>query len=138
MPSTIDARQNAIRGAKYGAVGLGALSFVSGLFICFAFKLPVPPLACTEFGILIGAGLGAGIGFLGTDLPGRWSLYGALAGVVAGTLFALLVGGAFATPMGILRIALLASLVGWRAGLTAARQRARTPNWAPVEQSVRS
>lgn len=51
----------------WGAVLLGGASFIAGVFICLYYKLPIPPLFLTEFGILIGGCLGAGAVLTGCE-----------------------------------------------------------------------
>ena len=110
---------------------MGLASFSTGILICVLHKLPIPPLAVTEFGVMFGALLGGGIGILCSDTRGRFSLVGTLAGLTVGGLLALTVVGSD-DPLGILRISLLGGVIGWRIGLNQARLRLEVPAWTPA------
>jgi hypothetical protein len=124
-------KQNAIRGAKIGALSTGCAAFLTGTMLCIVHRLPIPPLAITEFGILFGGLLGAGAGILCSEPRGRLSLLGIVGGLLAGAVIALPLEGP-GDPLGVLRIALLGSLIGWRLALNAARARLNTPAWTPM------
>ncbi len=124
-------KQNAIRGAKIGAASAGCVGFLTGTMLCIVHRLPIPPLAITEFGILFGGLIGAGVGVLCSEPRGRLSLLGILGGLLAGAVVALPIQG-LDDPLGVLRIAILGSLIGWRLALNVARARLNTPAWTPT------
>lgn len=72
------------RGAKLGAVSLGILGFVGGISLCIVLKLPFPPIATTEIGVLLGGCLGAIGGYISCFPAGRKALWGALWGAFLG------------------------------------------------------
>ena len=121
-------RRNAIRGAKIGALCMGGASFSTGVMICVIHHLPIPPLAITEFGVLFGALLGAGVGVLCSTVRGKYSLLGILAGFLAAALLAF----PFTSAPAALRIAVLGAVVGWRLALNQARLHTQTPAWEPA------
>ncbi|MCA9791358.1 MAG: hypothetical protein KC910_06170 [Candidatus Eremiobacteraeota bacterium] len=74
----------AIQGAKIGAISLGVVGLATGMTICIAFKLPVPPIFTTEMGVLLGGSLGALVGYTCSFRRGRQSIQGFLVGLLAG------------------------------------------------------
>lgn len=123
------ARKAAVRGARIGAVCTGGAAFGTGLLICILHQIPIPPLAVTEFGVLLGGLAGAGIGILCTSTRGRYSLYGVLLGLLLGLATGLALGSDL---WAVLRFALLGVLIGWRLALNKARARLETPAWTSV------
>lgn len=118
-----------MHGAKIGAIFTGGAAFGTGLLICILHQIPIPPLAITEFGVLLGGLAGAGIGILCTSTRGRYSLYGVLLGLLVGISIGLALGSGVWV---VLRFALLGTVIGWRLALNQARTRLETPAWTPV------
>lgn len=127
---TSQTRKNAFRGAKIGAVCMGGASFSTAMLICLLHRVPIPPLAITEFGIILGGLSGAGIGILCSTQTGRYSLVGILAGLLLGTLLGWVTMGSHGA-IWTLRIALLGGVIGWRLALNHARKCALVPAWTP-------
>lgn len=128
---TNQTRKNALRGAKIGAVCTGGAAFSTGMIVCLLHRLPIPPLAITEFGIILGGLSGAGIGILCSTPRGRYSLVGILAGLAFGGLVGLATMGGHG-PFWIVRIALLGGVIGWRLALNHASRVASLPAWTPT------
>ena len=104
------------RGAKIGAIICGLAGFSSGVGVCIAYRLPVPPLFVTEIGIVLGGCLGAMMGWASNFHLGRQLMRGVLLGLLAGAAFALV------APAGLRALALAAPLglgifLGYQAGL---------------------
>ena len=93
-----------IRGAKIGALSTGFVAFCAGVGLCIAYRLPVPPIAVTELGVLVGGVLGAAAGFLWRQKAGR--------GLVLGLLLGLLIAwpAAYLAPAGMRLLAWFAAL----------------------------
>lgn len=79
-------RQAMWAGAKRGALFFGLLGFLTGVSICIAYHLPIPPIAVTELGVLFGGCFGAFLGYARLFRLWRCTLWGALAGAVAGAV----------------------------------------------------
>lgn len=129
MRLSTQTRKNALRGAKIGAVCMGGAAFSTGILICVLHRIPIPPLALTEFGVMFGGLLGAGLGILCSTTQGRFSLVGILSGLLLGSLIALLLAH---DAVGILRLAVLGGVIGWRLALNQARARLAIPAWTPT------
>ena len=78
------------KGMKIGAILMGLLGFASGVAICIAYKLPIPPVFVTEVSLMVGAGLGVLVGWSWPDPIRRLTLLGLAAGFMAGLLWCLL------------------------------------------------
>lgn len=105
------------RGAKMGAVSLGLVGFVSGITVCVAYRLPFPPIAVTEIGVLLGGCLGAMAGYGWCYTAGRGCLKGTFAGAGLGLLPAGLLHGTVSVTVWLACLA-LGALMGYQAGCT--------------------
>ena len=105
------------RGAKIGAVSLGLVGFVSGITVCVAYHLPIPPIAVTEIAALLGGCLGATAGYACCYTSGRATLKGSLTGALLGLPMAGLLQGQLSVPIWLACIT-LASLIGYQAACT--------------------
>lgn len=117
MPRKTSYSREMWRGAKIGAVSLGTVGFLSGITVCIAYHLPVPPLFITEFGILLGGLLGALAGYTSCFPAGR----AALRGLFCGALLGLPVAGLWQGSVGLLAwfaCLVMATLIGYQAGCT--------------------
>lgn len=103
------------RGAKIGAVSLGAVSFLSGITVCVAYHLPVPPLFITELGILLGGCFGGLGGYAACFPSGRAALRGMLFGALLGLPVAGLLQGSVRLLVW-LACVVMATLIGYQAG----------------------
>ncbi len=103
------------RGAKLGALSLGSLGFVGGISLCVVLKLPFPPIATTEIGVILGGSLGALAGYISCFPAGRKALWGALTGAFLGLPAAGLLYGQVALPIWLGWVAML-SLLGYQLG----------------------
>jgi hypothetical protein len=114
------------QGAKLGALSFGFVSFCTGIAVCVAYRLPVPPIAVTEIGVLLGGGLGAVAGYCWRFPAGRTAVIGILIGAVLGLPVAGLMHGAVRV-LGWLGTVVMAGLVGYQAGMTG--DAAQTSPW---------
>ncbi len=111
------------RGARWGAFLLGLSSFLCGLTVCIYFRLPVPPVFITEIGVMLGAGLGALIGYVGCFPGGRACLGGLSLGLLAGLPLALFFGSP-GLLVGCLTLGLLLGYQSAHSGVTTS-----SPGW---------
>jgi hypothetical protein len=109
-------RQNIYRGICRGGFAFGLLGFLSGVAVCVAYRLPVPPLAVTECGALLGALLGALWGTLASNQIGRKVLHGLYLGFGAAVVLALLAPWSLKLPASFAAICLGAYL-GYQNGV---------------------
>ena len=82
-------------GAKWGAITGGLLGFLIGIAVCIRFKVPIPPLAGSEVGILLGVSIGMLIALICRTRAGRMTLASFGVGSVLGVPVALSVHGHF-------------------------------------------
>lgn len=111
------------RGAKLGALSFGFLAFCTGVGLCIAYRLPVPPIAVTELGVLLGGALGALAGYCWRVPAGRTAVIGVLVGAVLGLPVACLMEGVM-RALGWLATVCVAGLVGYQAGVTGTQTQA--------------
>lgn len=110
------------KGAKLGALSFGFASFCAGVALCITYRLPVPPIAVTEIGVLLGGALGGLAGYCWRIPAGRTAVIGVMVGAVLGLPVAGLMEGAVRV-LGWLATVVMAGLVGYQAGVTGADQR---------------
>ncbi len=109
-------RKTIYKGIIRGALAFGATGFLSGVGVCVAYRLPVPPLAVTECGALFGALLGALWGVLASDDVGRKVLQGIYLGIGAAIGLALVAPWALKLPAALAALCLGAYL-GYQNGV---------------------
>lgn len=122
-PSSPQIQRAIYRGARWGALLLGLLSFLCGLTVCIYFRLPVPPVFVTEIGVMLGAGLGALVGYVSCFPGGRACLRGLALGCLAGLPLALALG----SPGLLVGCVTLGLLLGYQSGHCAAAT--ASPGW---------
>lgn len=114
-------RELVLQGAKIGAFSCGFLAFCTGVGLCIAYRLPVPPIAVTELGILFGGMLGALSGYCWRSPAGRSMVIGLICGAVWGIPVACLAQHGLTRFCAWLASVVMSGVLGYQAGLAPKR-----------------
>jgi hypothetical protein len=111
-PHNAYARQCVQTGAIIFGIGFGIIGFAIGFMLVVAYHWPMPPMLLVEGSVIVGATLGALLGWAWSTHIGRYSLCGFVAAGLIGALLNWLVAGEAITLMALQQDCMLGAIGG--------------------------